>query len=233
MTAGAALFFIDALLVALAWPPVVWLAVDGAHTPHRWWQAAIFAGLFAVLMLVRVGTVTADWRGITADLSELRAAMATFDRGSRVVVVQTLYDHRDPPAPSLFHYRHLSAFAVIDRDVFLPHLFRTATPLRFISPGSTWTSDQLAVFRKPEYHPRSPAFAAADAKTIAEIEQVQDEIQKFEQAPSTIDWSDWPEQFDYLIDFDYGRPRNPVPALLTELYRGSYFSIFRIHAPEP
>src|SRR6185437_15854246 len=54
MTAGAALFFIDALLVALAWPPVVWLAVDGAHTPHRWWQAAIFAG-FNLLFLFALG----------------------------------------------------------------------------------------------------------------------------------------------------------------------------------
>src|SRR6185437_10355006 len=54
MTAGAALFFIDALLVALTWSPVVWLAVDGAHTPYRWLQAAIFAG-FNLLFLFALG----------------------------------------------------------------------------------------------------------------------------------------------------------------------------------
>jgi hypothetical protein len=48
---------------------------------------------------------------------------------------------------------------------------------------------------------------------------------------SRIDWSDWPENFDYVVDFHLGRPGNPVPALLTELARGSYFTIYRIHPP--
>lgn len=193
-------------------------------------QAAILAGLFGVLMMVRVGTVTAEWRRMAADLTELRAAMSELDRGSRVVAVQSQSDHRDPPS-LLFPYRHMAGFAVIDRDVFLPHLFSAATPLHFVSPGSSWTSDQLAVFRKPEFHPRNPAFGV-DPETVAAIERVQQAIQDSDQATSTIDWSDWPEQFDYLIDFDYGRPENPVPALLTELHRGSFFSIFRIHPPD-
>jgi hypothetical protein len=213
--------------------PVIFLLLliggtDLSHVTRK--QAMVFAGLLAVLMLVRVGTVSAEWRRMSADLSELRAAMTAFDRGSRVVVVQALYDHREPPAPSLFPYRHIAGFAVIDRDVFLPHLFSAATPLRFVSPGNTWISDQLAVFRKPAFRPRNPAFAI-DAKTVEAVELVQQAIQDSDQATSTIDWSDWPEQFDYLIDFHYGSPRNPVPALLTELHRGTFFSIFRIHAP--
>jgi MFS family permease len=194
-------------------------------------QAAVFAGLVAAMVLVRVGTVTSDWRRMAADFAEFRAATAVLDRGSKVVAVQALLDHRKPPAAILYPYRHIAGFAVIDRDIFLPHLFTVATPLRFIGPGP-WSTDQLAVIRKLGWHPGNPAFAAADAKTVAEVEQVQGEIQDFDQGSSTIDWSDWPEQFDYLIDFDYGQPRNPVPALLTELHRGSYFTIFRIHAPQ-
>jgi hypothetical protein len=56
-------------------------------------------------------------------------------------------------------------------------------------------------------------------------------IQQFDLATSTVDWTDWPEQFNYLIIFDYGQSQNPVPTLLTELHRGSYFTIFRIHPP--
>jgi hypothetical protein len=195
-------------------------------------QAAILACTLVALMLVRVGTVTAEWRRMADDLSELRAATATLDRGAKVVVVPSRYDHRNPPAIGIFPYSHFAAFAVIDRDVFLPHLFSAFTPLRFVSLGNDWTTDQFALVRKPEWRPRNPAFAAADAKTVREVEQVQQAIQGSDQATSTIDWSDWPEQFDYLVVFDYGRPENPVPALLTEFHRGSFFSIFRIHPPE-
>jgi hypothetical protein len=195
-------------------------------------QAGVIVVLLALLVLVRVMTVTADWRRMADDISEFRAAAAVLDRGARVVVVQALLDHRDPPAAILYPYRHIAGFAVIDRDVFLPHLFTVATPLRLIGPGP-WSTGQLAVIRKLGWHPSDPAFAAADAKTVAEVTQIQKEVQEFDQASSTIDWSDWPEQFDYLIDFDYGQPRNPVPGLLTELHRGSYFTIFRIHPPQP
>jgi sugar transferase (PEP-CTERM system associated) len=50
MTAGAALFLIDALVVALGWPPIVWLCTDPAQTPHRWTQALIFAVLNLVFL---------------------------------------------------------------------------------------------------------------------------------------------------------------------------------------
>jgi hypothetical protein len=196
-------------------------------------QALMVAGALAALMLARVATVTADWRPMADDFAEARAAMSVFERGSKVVVVQSFYDRRDPPAASVFPYRHVAAFAVVDRDVFLPHLFTLATPLRFVDPEGVLATDQLAVFRKPEWHPRAPAFAAADAQTVQQVERVQGAIQQFDQATSTIDWSDWPEQFDYLIDFNYGAQDNPVPALLTEIHRGSYFAIFRIHPPEP
>jgi sugar transferase (PEP-CTERM system associated) len=50
MTASAALFLIDALMVAVVWPPTVWLAVDPAGTSHRWIQALLFATLNLVFL---------------------------------------------------------------------------------------------------------------------------------------------------------------------------------------
>jgi len=206
-------------------------ATDLAFRTRR--QAALCAGLFAALMLVRIGFVTADWHRMAADIDEFRAATAVIDRGSAVVAVQSIEDRRLPPAASLFPYRHIAGYAVIDRGVFLPHLFAAATPLRFVGLGRELSSDTLAVLRKPEWQPADPAFAAAGAETRLQVAAVQDKVQQFELASSTIDWSHWPEHFQYLIDFDYGHPGNPVPALLTEVHRGSYFTIFRIHPPLP
>ena len=50
MTASSALFIIDALMVAMAWPPTVWFAVNGAGTHHRWLQALIFAALNLIFL---------------------------------------------------------------------------------------------------------------------------------------------------------------------------------------
>jgi hypothetical protein len=35
-----------------------------------------------------------------------------------------------------------------------------------------------------------------------------------------------------LIQFNFGAVGNPVPALLTPVAEGSFFTIFRIHAPQ-
>jgi MFS family permease len=214
--------------------PTVFLLLLIAGTELPWkkrWQAAAFAGIVVIMLLIRVGLLTLDWRGMDADITELRTALTVVDRGSKVVVVQANYDERDHPATNLYPYRHFGAFAVLDRDVFLPHLFSAATPLRFISPGGRWITGQLAVLQNPEWRPNETAASTDDYKTKMAVRKVTEQIQEYDLATSTVDWSDWPEQFDYLIDFDYGQPGNPVPGLLIELHRGSYFTIFRIQHP--
>jgi len=54
MTAGTALFLIDLLVVALAWPPVVWLCTNADQPPHRWIQALLFA-VFNLVFLYALG----------------------------------------------------------------------------------------------------------------------------------------------------------------------------------
>jgi hypothetical protein len=48
---------------------------------------------------------------------------------------------------------------------------------------------------------------------------------------SVVDWAHWPEDFDYLVTYDFDGAANPVPALLTEVARGRVFTIYRIHPP--
>jgi hypothetical protein len=196
-------------------------------------RAAItFVGLVAGLMLFRCVTVTLDWRRMDADFAEFQAATGDIARGSRIIAVQSTEDHRPAPAPNAFPYRHVAALAVIERDVFHPLLFTKPTrPLRFVGAGTELESNQVSVMRPIGWHPARPEFAGTDAATVGQVEQIQERVQAFELVTSTTDWSDWPEHFDYLIDFSYGVERNPVPGLLTEVRRGSYFTIFKIHPP--
>ena len=193
------------------------VAVTEVRLEGRRYAVAFVAGVLGLLLL-RVGTTVVLWSDLEAGYREFRVADQILDRGSRVVVT---------PAP----YWNISCFAVIDRQVFLPVLATTATPLAFTGAARDLYSETLARSRIVHWHPASPAFASVDPETVRQVEQVAQRITEADGFSSTIDWSDWPERFDYIIDFHLGRPGNPVPALLTEVRRGSYFAIYRIHPP--
>jgi hypothetical protein len=190
---------------------------------------AFCAGVLA-LLLFRVTTISAQWRVFDADFRELRAADAVIERGSRVVVIpfESVFDWERPRLP----YWYVASLAVIDRSIFLPHLYTIATPLRFTEGrAARLTEPALSAPDRMEWHPTTPGFTAADAGTIDQVGAVNRKLAAWDLVTNPIDWSDWPEQYDTLIDLDFGRAENPVPALLTEIRRGSYFTIYRIHPP--
>jgi hypothetical protein len=173
-----------------------------------------------------------QWGHFDADYREFRAADAQLEQGSRLVVIPWERDFRAEPQP-LLPYWYVASFAVIDRDAFMPLLYTFATPLEFAPAGAKILSGTLAKTRQVAWRPVDPAFAEADSATIRQAEAVGQRISAADLYTSTIDWSDWPEQFDYALDLNFGRFENPVPALLTEVWRGSYFSLYRIHPPGP
>jgi sugar transferase (PEP-CTERM system associated) len=59
MTAGMALFILDALIVALAWPATMWLALRGGDQNPAWLQGALFA-VFDLLFLYALGFYRRD-----------------------------------------------------------------------------------------------------------------------------------------------------------------------------
>ena len=50
MTAGLALFILDALIVALTWPFTLWFLLGGAQSPSAWLQALSFASSNLILL---------------------------------------------------------------------------------------------------------------------------------------------------------------------------------------
>lgn len=187
-------------------------------------------GIFA-LVAMRVATNTAQWRRFDTDYRELRSADVVLDRGSRVLVIPAFQDLRAEPQ-SLIAYWFVGCLTVIDRQVFLPQLYTVATPLTFTGDGIQPEGEMPARERKVRWSPTSAAFSSADLETIRQVESVGQVISELDVYTSRVDWSDWPERFDFLIDFHMGRTGNPVPALLTEVRRGSYFTIYRIHPPQ-
>jgi hypothetical protein len=202
-------------------------ASDVAFRTRR--QILAFAAGVTVLLLFRVATLTDQWRVFDADYREFRAAAASIDRGSRVVVIPVDLDERaDRPR---LPYWYLASLAVIDRSVFLPHLYTIATPLRFTDGRAADLVGPALAARRSAWQPGMKEFAAADAETIGAVGTVIQRMAPWDMVTNPIDWSDWPEQYDTLIDLDFGKKENPVPALLTEVRRGAIFTIYRIHPP--
>jgi hypothetical protein len=198
---------------------------------HR--QAAVFAvGVVAVLSF-RVATIMVQWQGFDADYREFRAADAVLDRGSRVLVIPFTVDYRDQGRQSLTAYSFISSFAVIDRDVLTQQLYTFATPLEFSSRALSTIGPEAPEPRDVRWQPTDPRYASADRETARQVEDVAGYILSKSLPSRFIDWSDWPERYDYVIDLDFGRHENRVPALLTEIRRGSFFAIYRLHPPRP
>jgi hypothetical protein len=192
-----------------------------------------FAVFLVALMVLRVGVTYEYWTGYQSDIRELRAALGKIEKGSRVVSIISVRDHRARPAPNLSPYTQFFSFAVIDRDALLPRQFTSATPLDFANRGRGALSGALAKTRPIQWRPTRPEFMGVSPSTVAQAEALARKAVEFDYYSSSFDWSAWPEHYDYVIDLNFGRADNPVPALLTEIWRGSYFSIFRIHPPSP
>jgi hypothetical protein len=191
----------------------------------------IFVAAIFVLLGVRVGSTLAEWTRIDADYREFRAADAKLEPGSRLAVIPIGDDLRADPAPAL-PYWYIACLAVIDRQVFMPLLYTVATPLDLTTEGKALDGNELARGRQvPAWRPTDLAFAGVDPETVRQVQWTAQRMSDDDAFTSRIDWSDWPEHFDYVVDFHLGRPGNPVPALLSELARGSYFTIYRIHPP--
>jgi hypothetical protein len=197
---------------------------------HTRRQVLAFCAGVTVLLLFRVSTISEQWRDFDADYRAFRAADTEIERGSRVIVIP--FDRDQEVDRPRLPYWYVASLAVIDRSVFLPHLYTIATPLRFTGGRAPGLSGPALPARRTDWEPTTTEFAASDAETIRLVRDTTLRMAPWDLVTNPIDWSDWPEQYDYLIDLDFAWKKNPVPALLTEIRRGSFFTIYRIHPPQ-
>ena len=112
-------------------------------------------------------------------------------------------------------YGHITSYATLDRRIF--------NPMEFSGVGMQPLSatPAFAPYDIPHAMPFDPATAAKLADPTAEFEK-KIRLHKAEFAER------WPERFDYVIYFHFGKAPNFDPARLDIVEQGSYFSILKI-----
>ncbi|WP_395016350.1 hypothetical protein [Dongia sp.] len=206
------------------------VASSDLRLPQRAGQL-LAAGL-VLLLATRAVALSVTWSGYERDVAEFRAADQQIARGSRVLATAFPVDYQQRRDPAIFPLVHLAAFSVIDRDAFLPSLFTFATPLRFTADRRDPTAFAFQSMEPIIWQPRNPAFAPADATTRQAVADLAESNRLNDSYLSVVDWAHWPEDFHYLVVFDFDTATNPVPALLTEVARGRIFTLYRIHPPQ-
>ena len=195
-------------------------------------QITLFVSAVFGLLLLRVTTVIQIWHGYETNFQEFLSATAEIEKGSRVLALPVPDKDSIWSAPPLFPYNQLVTLAVVERDVLSPTLFTLATPL-VIPELKRGLIENLQDSQHPlEWHPADQRFAAVTPTTVHEVETFGEYGLLQGSYFSPVDWSNWPENYDYLIVFAFDRKDNPVPTLLTPVAEGSYFTIFRIHPPK-
>jgi hypothetical protein len=190
----------------------------------------VLCTLLILLVFMRVIALTLTWRDYDHEIAAFRAAAAKIEPGARVLATAFPEDYQQRRNPAIFPLVHVAAYAVIDRDVFLPSLFTFATPLRFTTPPRTLEDNARLAAHWRDWLP-SAAFTGTDAATRQAVSAFGQRNFLYDSYLTTIDWSRWPEDYDYLVDYRFEPAGNPVPALLTEVARGDWFTIYRIHPP--
>ena len=113
---------------------------------------------------------------------------------------------------------HLASFATIDQEAFIPLIFtgKGMQPLRlqpaYADLGTSASVPVPAILLKP----------ADDPALHERMKQV------LEKNHLPIYFLGWPAKFDYVVMFDHGCARNPLPAILKPLATDSLFVIYQV-----
>ena len=207
--------------------------------------AALGAAFVAALLMFRVASVLDQWRLPEERYREFRSAASVIERGSRLAAAPTMAPTSFSTATSarvvkvtgtmsaIVHlpYWFVPSFAAIDRDAFVPQLYTMTNPLEFGSSAVETPDGRPLVPANVHWLITDPRFADIDEATRKQAETLARRMAAANWDFNAIDWSAWPEHFDFAVDIDFSRHQNPAPRLLTEVWRGSYFSIYRVHPP--
>jgi hypothetical protein len=202
----------ERLPIAIVLAAIAFTTLDVADRLPRY---GIVLVLLALLVL-RVVEVAVTWRDLSRQTADVRASTRFIaQRGARVLVAQT----EDTSENEAFDYglAHAGCLAIIERSAFVANAF--------VFPGK-----QIMDVR-PAYR-RIAELADGDLPYIDELAE-EDAMA----APSTDDapyWQQWQNNFDYIyVMFTHRGEPNPLPELLTLLYDGNRFQLYKIRRAGP
>jgi hypothetical protein len=171
----------------------------------------------AVLLTGRIVDISLEWRRMDRDFAEFRTAARLIEPGASILPVQ----RRNVPLPAGetrfdYAYWHLPVLAIIDRSAFVPTLFTDPTkqPVR-AAPDKLHMDTEFGAPIDVALLTQSADSGRSDAPESGGVA-----MQDF--------WTDWPENFDYVLITHFGATGNPLPDLLTSVHEGSFFTIYRV-----
>ena len=182
--------------------------------------ADVMLMLGSMLLVVKLYSIAGMVPRHDRRVDELRAAVAaSIPRGAALLNAAD-YGVQDIAFRVQFSqvYYHLAAYAVIDRSLFLSFVFTdrekqplTVTPrYRFMDTPFARPMPLIELERGADPAWSDRMFARRDGRGRQYY------------------WAHWPKLFDYLLVYDRGRHRNPVPRYLKMGRKGSFFAIYKV-----
>ena len=182
-----------------------WEGLKSAH----YWSAVAALGL---LIVVRTFMVVDYWRPHDTEVKELIQSFDKLEKGARLLPVW------NDPQKERNHW-YSAAYAIIERDAFVPVLFSELTLLgvqpefRRINRMNNGLSGM--------YEAQSSVDNLA-----ATIEAVNDGEEN-DQKRNLTSLRDWWRSFSHVLIIDHQKQGNPSPDHLHLVHDGSYFALYR------
>ena len=167
-----------------------------------------FVAMSLILLLVRVIEVDVAWAPLSAAALEFKDSVKRIERGSRVLVAYA--DQTGGDEVGDLGLVHAACLAIIERSALVTTAF--------------------TVEGKQVMHVRQPYNTQVDTEdgTPPSIEQLI--VAALRPNPDeTAYWRAWPQRFDYVyLLFTEDEADNPAPDLLTQVYDGGRFQLYRV-----
>ncbi|HEX6784192.1 MAG TPA: hypothetical protein VF098_06010 [Sphingomicrobium sp.] len=180
---------------------------------------AIVGAASAVLVGTQLWAAVTIWQPFARQVDEFRSATDVLPAAARVLPLTDVNDSGLVAWPTA--YIHVTSYATIDRHIF--------NPLDFTGVG------MQPLVATPAFAPISPGVGAVIYSS--EANKLADPTPMTEQAASHYRpygfALHWPQKFDYVVYYHFGRPKNFNPAALTEVRSGRFFTIFKVKHPAP
>jgi hypothetical protein len=196
---------------------LAFIVIGCAHLElRRRTERVAMLALVACLVIIRVVEVDAYWRDWSRETLALRDSIGRIDqRGARILVAES--NEMDEYAVQDFGLPHAACLAVIERSALVSTLFTI--------PG------KQIVRARPAYRGQ----VETGEGDVPELERLESALKPFSPTavePTAPDWQLWQNHFDYLyVVFTEKDAPNPMPELLTAVYQGEHFQLYKIAKP--
>jgi hypothetical protein len=175
-------------------------------------RGAVLA-LLAGVLVARVVEVEVNWRDLSRETLALRESIAHVDqRGPRILVAQA--NETDSDEAQDYGLAHAACLAVIERSALVSTLFTIA--------------GKQVIHARPAYRGQVET-GDGDLPSIEQLEGALGPPASDAREDSAPYWRLWQSKFDYVyVVFTHKGAPNPLPALLTTVYQGDHFQLYRI-----